>query len=102
SSSGIGRAADQSQVSGADLSKIVRTGLITLQVGNGAFTKTAVPAVYKVAADAGGFVLSSTTKGGTSGTFTLRVPSRHFDSAMTALGKIGTVQASESAGKDVT
>ncbi len=93
---------DQAQASGSDLSKIVRTGSITVQVGDGTFTKTAVPAVYKVAADAGGFVLSSSTKSGASGTFTLRIPSRHFDSAMTALAAIGTVQASESAGKDVT
>jgi hypothetical protein len=93
---------DQSQASGSDLSKIVRTGSITVQVGDGTFTKTAVPAVYKVAADADGFVLSSSTKSGTSGTFTLRIPSRHFDAAMSGLAAIGTVQASESAGKDVT
>jgi hypothetical protein len=100
--SGSSGGGSQTQVSGSDLSKIVRTGSISVQVANGTFTKTAVPEVYKVAQQNGGFVLSSTTKSGNSGTFELRVPSRHFDSAMTALAAIGTVQASESAGKDVT
>jgi hypothetical protein len=100
--SGSSGGASKTSVSGSDLSKIVRTGSISVQVVNGTFTKTAVPAVYKVASDAGGFVLSSTTKSGVSGTFTLRIPSRRFDTAMTALTAIGTVQASESSGKDVT
>ena len=58
--------------------------------------------VIKVASDMGGSVLSSTTSGEKSGTFTLRIPARNFENAMLALRPLGTVMASQEVGKDVT
>jgi hypothetical protein len=88
-------------VTGTDLSKIVRDGSISLQIPDQTFAKSEI-AVTKVALDARGFVLSSSTQNERSGTFTLRVPARNFDAAMAALRPIGTVESSQQTGKDVT
>jgi hypothetical protein len=84
-----------------DLSKIERDGSITLQIANGTFN-TKMAAVIQVASDMGGSVLSSTTSGEKSGTFTLRIPARNFENAMARLRVQGTVISSQEAGKDVT
>ncbi len=84
-----------------DLSKIERDGSMSLQIANGTFNAK-MAAVIKVASDMGGSVLSSTTSGEKSGTFTLRIPARNFESAMAALRLQGTVLSSQEAGKDVT
>ena len=88
-------------VTGTDLSKIVRDGSISLQIPDQTFAKSEI-AITKVALDARGFVLSSSTQNERSGTFTLRVPARNFDAAMAALRPIGTVESSQQTGKDVT
>jgi hypothetical protein len=94
-------AAAPQAVTGRDLSKIVRDGSISLQIPDKTFSQSE-SAVAKVARDAGGFVLSSSTQNERSGTFTLRVPARNFDEAMLALRPLGTVEASQQTGKDVT
>ncbi|MDP9331122.1 MAG: DUF4349 domain-containing protein [Actinomycetota bacterium] len=88
-------------VPGTDLSKIVRSGSISVQISNGGF-ETGREAVARIASDAHGFILSSTTSNENSGTFTLRVPASNFDTAMSELEKLGTVESSETSGKDVT
>ena len=88
-------------VTGRDLSKIVRDGSISLQIPDKTFSQSQ-SAVARVASDAGGFVLSSSTQNERSGTFTLRVPARNFDEAMLALRPLGTVESSQQTGKDVT
>ena len=97
-SSGV---AEPQAVTGTDLSKIVRDGSISLEIPDKTFGQSEI-AVTKVALDAHGFVLSSSTQSERSGTFTLRVPARHFDAAMAALRPIGTVESSQQTGKDVT
>jgi hypothetical protein len=92
---------DPQAVTGTDLSKIVRDGSISLEIPDKTFGQSEI-AVTKVARDAHGFVLSSSTQSERSGTFTLRVPARHFDAAMAALRPIGTVESSQQTGKDVT
>lgn len=84
-----------------DLSKIERDGSMSLQIANGTFN-TKMAAVIKVASDMGGSVLSSTTSGEKSGTFTLRIPARNFETAMAALRLQGTVLSSQETGRDVT
>jgi hypothetical protein len=86
---------------GTDLSKIVRNGSISVEIANHGFVAGRA-AVARIASDAHGFILSSTTSNETSGTFTLRVPASNFDAAMAELEKLGTVESSETSGKDVT
>ena len=93
--------AEPQAVTGTDLSKIVRDGSISLEIPDKTFGQSEI-AVTKVARDARGFVLSSSTQSERSGIFTLRVPARHFDAAMAALRPIGTVESSRQTGKDVT
>jgi hypothetical protein len=84
-----------------DLSKIERDGSISLQIPNGTFSSK-MAEVIKVATANGGSVLSSTTAGEKSGSFTLRVPARYFENAMIALRPLGTVLSSQEVGQDVT
>jgi hypothetical protein len=88
-------------VPGTDLSKIVRNGSISVEIPNDGFATGRV-AVARIASEAHGFILSSTTSNETSGTFTLRVPASNFDAAMSELERLGTVESSETSGKDVT
>jgi hypothetical protein len=88
-------------VRGTDLSKIVRNGSISVEIPNDGFA-TGRAAVARIASDAHGFILSSTTSNETSGTFTMRVPASNFELAMSELEKLGTVESSKSSGKDVT
>ena len=55
-----------------------------------------------IAAVNGGSILSSSTEGGDSGSFTLRIPAANFDKAMVQLAQLGTVDSSASQGQDVT
>jgi Domain of unknown function (DUF4349) len=84
-----------------DLSKIVRDGRISVEIANGAFDRN-VTAVSRIANGNGGFVLTSATQNGQTGTFTLRIPARRFDVAMEQLRSLGTVKADEVTGQDVT
>ena len=85
----------------ADLSKIVRDGAIAVTIPDGSFTDQ-FKRVVAIAGANGGSVLSSTTSGGDSGTFTLRVPAANFDKALLQLRDLGTVDSSEMHGQDVT
>ena len=85
----------------ADLSKIVRDGAIAVTIATGSFSDR-FKQVVAIAGSNGGTVLSSTTSGGDSGTFTLRIPAANFDKTMLQLRDLGTVDASEIHGQDVT
>ena len=89
------------QTGDTDLSKIVRDGAIASTIADGSF-RDRYKQVFAIAAANEGSVLSSTTAGGDSGTFTLRVPATHFDKTMVQLGELGTVDSSEVHGDDVT
>lgn len=86
--------------SAGDLSKIVRTGRMRVEVADGTFRDARDEAVT-IAESAGGFVLDSRVQG-RSGSFTLRVPAARFDAVMTRLGRLGEVQLEEQNGEDVT
>ena len=85
----------------ADLSKIIRDGEIALSIDDGSFTSRSED-VTQIAIANRGSVLSSSTSGGDSGTFTLRIPAAYFDRAMAQLQKLGTVDSSQVHGQDVT
>src|SRR3954451_24307650 len=102
-----------------DLSKIIRDGQIAVTIDDGSFKtkggaaadttagdggsfKTKAGAVAHIAAVNGGSILSSSTEGGDSGSFTVRVPAANFDKAMVQLSQLGTVDSSASQGQDVT
>ena len=85
----------------ADLSKIIRDGQIAVTIDDGSF-KAKAGSVAHIAAVNGGSILSSSTEGGDSGSFTLRIPSANFDKAMVQLAQLGTVDSSASQGQDVT
>jgi hypothetical protein len=100
---GLGQTNDHngSTSSSADLSKIVRDGAVAVTISDGGFTESQ-RRVFAIAGSNGGTVLSSTTAGGDSGTYTLRIPADNFDKAMVQLGGLGTVDSSEIHGQDVT
>jgi hypothetical protein len=85
----------------ADLSKIIRDGQIAVTIDDGTF-KAKAGSVAHIAAVNGGSILSSSTEGGDSGSFTVRVPAANFDKAMVQLSQLGTVDSSASQGQDVT
>ena len=85
----------------ADLSKIIRDGQISVTIDDGTF-KASAGSVSHIAAVNGGSILSSSTEGGDSGSFTLRIPAASFDKAMFQLAQLGTVDSSASQGQDVT
>jgi hypothetical protein len=87
--------------SGADLTKIIRDGSISLTIDNGTFNEK-FARVTQIARASGGFVLSTQTVGSGSGSLVLRIPAKHFDAAVLAVRKLGTVTASQTTGKDVT
>lgn len=84
----------------SDLSKIERDGQIGIEVPNGAFTKN-VASVTRIAVSNGGMVLSASTQNEKTGTFTLRIPAKHFDVAMLRLRALG-VSPSQILYQDVT
>jgi hypothetical protein len=86
---------------GQDLTKIVRDGSIAVEIPKGTFEDRSKK-VIAIAEGYGGFLLSSDTRGGDSGTYTLRIPAKNFDEAFLAIRELGTVTASSVKGKDVT
>jgi len=84
-----------------DLSKIIKDGQIAVTIDTGTF-KAKAGSVAHIAAVNGGSILSSSTEGGDSGSFTLRVPAANFDKAMLQLAQLGSVDSSASQGQDVT
>ncbi len=90
----------------ADLSKIIRDGRIGIQLPNGAFSRS-VATVTRIARNQGGMVLDAATQNETSGTFTLRVPAKHFDAVMLRLRALGAADGAQilyqdATGRDVT
>jgi hypothetical protein len=84
-----------------DLSKIIRDAEVALSIDDGSFSSRSAD-VTRIAIANRGSVLSSSTSGGDSGTFTLRIPAAYFDRAMTQLEKLGSVDSSQIHGQDVT
>jgi hypothetical protein len=85
----------------ADLSKIIRDGQIAVTIADGSFNSTSGK-VSHIAATNHGSVLSASSSGGDSGTFTLRIPAANFEKALSQLSALGTVDSSEIRGQDVT
>jgi hypothetical protein len=96
-----GASSDTTDGGSADLSKIIRDGQIAVTIDDGTF-KAKAGTVAHIAAVNGGSILSSSTEGGDSGSFTVRVPAANFDKAMVQLSQLGTVDSSASQGQDVT
>jgi hypothetical protein len=84
-----------------DLSKIIRDGQIAVTIDAGTF-KAKAGTVAHIAAANGGSILSSSTEGGDSGSFTIRIPAANFDKAMVQLAQLGSVDSSATQGQDVT
>jgi hypothetical protein len=91
----------KSDASPADLSKIIRDGQVAVTIDDGSFGSKAAE-VSDIAAANHGSVLSSSTSGGDSGSFTLRIPAANFERAMEQLRQLGTVDSSAIHGQDVT
>jgi Domain of unknown function (DUF4349) len=90
-----------SEAAEGDLSKIIRDGQVALTIEDGSFRSNATQ-VSRIATSNGGSVLSSSTSGGESGSFTLRIPAANFERAMAQLFTLGTLDSSEVHGQDVT
>ncbi len=89
-----------------DLSKIIRDGRIGIELPDDAFSENVV-AVTRIAHNQGGSVLDAATQKETSGTFTLRVPAKHFDAVMLRLRALGAADGAQilyqdATGRDVT
>jgi uncharacterized protein DUF4349 len=85
----------------SDLSKIIRDGQLAVTIDDGSFSTRSIE-VSRIAVANHGSVLSSSTSGGESGSFTLRIPAANFEKTMNQLSKLGTVDSSEVHGQDVT
>jgi hypothetical protein len=92
---------DAQQGQPADLSKIIRDGQIAVTIADGTFGSSAAK-VSHIAATNRGSVLSSSSSGGESGSFTLRIPAANFERTMAQLALLGTVDSSASHGQDMT
>jgi hypothetical protein len=87
-----------------DSAKIIRTGSLDLEVGEGAFQST-VERIRAQAVGLGGYVAEATTSesgDSPSGSITVRVPGDSFDQLLSDVRKLGDVQAVTSKGTDVT
>jgi hypothetical protein len=84
-------------------SAVIRTGSITVEVGEGGFGE-AFDAASLVAGRYGGYVQSSSMAGTRvrSGDLLLRVPADRFDQAMSDLRDLGTVARQSVSGEDVS
>jgi hypothetical protein len=106
SSGGEGQTLSGSRAPQSDLSKIIRDGRIGIQLPDGDFSRN-VAAVTRIARNQGGMVLDAATENESSGTFTLRIPAKHFDDVMLQLRALGTVEGAQilyqdATGQDVT
>ncbi|MGZ4148720.1 MAG: DUF4349 domain-containing protein [Actinomycetota bacterium] len=93
--------AASANTSGADLTKIVRDGSISLTIPDRSFSQKFAQVTH-IARSSGGFVLSTQTQGSGSGSLVLRIPAKHFDAVVLAVRQLGTVTSSQTTGKDVT
>lgn len=101
--SGGGNSIGSAPLAQQDLSKIIRNGVVTVELPDGGFS-AARDRVSGFAKDAGGYVVSSSARGSGSGTFVLRIPARKFDAVMGQLAHLpdGKVLWQNSTGQDVT
>jgi hypothetical protein len=86
--------------------RVIQTAALRLAVRERGF-ESAVARARSITAALGGFVVSSSATQGRSGalvdgTLVLRVPVRRYTEAMTALTRIGRVEAREESGQDVS
>lgn len=87
-----------------DLSKVVRTGSLTIEVATSRFDE-AVQAITTLATGAGGLVSdsqASSNEDHRSGSVTVRVPANRFDAVVADLRRLGPVTRSETAADDIT
>ena len=98
--SGTTSETDSSSSASLYLSKIIRTGSMSVTVPRGQLPK-AVDQVTAVADSQKGFVFSSSV-GEHAGNLVLHVPAKHFDRAITALRHVGTVKDVTVSAQDVT
>jgi hypothetical protein len=86
-----------------DMTRIVKTGQISVVVGSGTFQDKFRQAALIAANYRGGYVQSSSTSGSRSGTLTIRVPAARFEAAMNALAVLGArIESQSVTGKNVT
>jgi hypothetical protein len=89
------------QIAG-DMTRIVKTGRLSIVLTAGTFDDRFREA-GTIAARYRGYVQSSSTSGGRSGTLTIRVPAARFEAAMSALAALGTrVESQSVTGENVT
>ncbi len=86
--------------------RVIKTAFLALAVPEGRFEEV-VSRARTVASGFGGFVTSSTTSHQEEsevvrGTLVVRVPERSYDDAMTRIASLGTVEAREESGQDVS
>lgn len=86
--------------------RIIKTAFLALAVPEGRFEEV-VSRARTVASGFGGFVTSSTTSHVEEselvrGTLVVRVPERSYDDAMARIASLGTVEAREESGQDVS
>jgi hypothetical protein len=89
---------------GQDGAKIIKTGAVEIEVGEGRFSTT-LERVTALAAANGGYVAEQqTTELGDapSGTVTLRVPADRFEEVVNQVRRLGKVLSASSGGRDVT
>jgi len=95
-----GTPASQQSSGAVDLSKVIRTGSMSVTVPRDGLPD-AVDRVTAIADQQGGFVFSSSTAN-RFGVIVLHVPARHFDASITALRKVGTAKSVTVSAQDVT
>ena len=86
-----------------DMTRIVKTGQLSIVIDSGTFQDKFRQAALIAANYRGGYVQSSSTSGSRSGTLTIRVPAARFEDAMSALAALGTrIESQSVTGKNVT
>ncbi len=88
----------------SDSAKVVKTGSIDLEVGEGSFTRSVELIISKVVG-LNGYIAEQTTSQSSdspSGSIVVRVPEASFEDLLTELRKLGEVQAVTSKGTDVS
>jgi hypothetical protein len=88
----------------ADAARVVKTGSVSLEIDKDTF-ETAVSRITALVTGMGGYVAESSTSEADkvpSGSITVRVPASSFESLLTELRRLGTVESVNSKGVDVT
>ncbi|MGZ4114006.1 MAG: DUF4349 domain-containing protein [Actinomycetota bacterium] len=84
-----------------DLSKVIKSASLSIVVGHDTFGDR-FTRIGDIADRLGGYLQSSSTTGGKSGFVTMRIPAKHFQSALRSLRGLGRVDAEQVRGNDVT